>query len=203
MDSLAAQIEYPGIPSLIVSFACGLLQSLILIRFLIQTRGQKMRPYFHIAYLSMICFILYSIGLFSLSLISIIPSPTQSSFTSSLCTLLFLLPWLYKTGEISMYLFYLCRLYNIFCDTSFEYKKPGLVVFSIFIIFGFFIENSILSIYIIISKPFHGVTTITECIDAGIALDQSHLLLESSFFIALFVETFTAIWLLRYVLYTR
>ena len=119
MDSLTTQMEYPGISSLIVSSSCGLIQSTILIRFLLEIRGKKIRLYFNVAYLSMICFILYSIGLFSLSLISMIPSP----FTNSLCTLIFLLPWLYKTGEISMYLFYLCRLYNIFCDINFQFQK--------------------------------------------------------------------------------
>ena len=161
------QLRYPGYFSLVLSLICVVIKLVIYIKLIVQTRSKLPRLSVILAYSSIFFFILYNVEVLIES-IQVINAP--NSFTYETCIRRFMSPWLYTTGEILMYLFYVNRLFLIFSDSTFKYNKNKLMIFALCIIIGFYIGISILT-YLIIktaqSAKMKGIsdriTTVQDC----------------------------------------
>ena len=197
------QLQYPGHFSLVLSLICLIIELIIFIKLIVQTRAKLPSLSVIVAYLSIFFFIFHNIQVLIES-IQVVYAP--NSFTYGACIARFMSPWLYTTGEILMYLFYVNRLHKIFTDTTFKYSKKKLIIFAICIVIGFYISISILTYLIIknaqsakIKGIFDGITTVHDCeLIFDLYNGTNFKLFLSSIIISLIVESVTSIVILRY-----
>eukprot|EP01084_Bolivina_argentea_P290848 499723_1 len=196
------QLQYPGYFSLILSIICFFIQSTILISLIKQTKEKLPNKAILTAYLSILFFVIHNLDILTESIYVTI---NPNGFNSTLCTLRSMSIWLYKTGEILMYLFYINRLYKIFNGTEFKYNKKSLSIFGICIVIAIYIENIIVTFVVLTnsnSSDFNQISqqiqTVQDCqlIHQTYSKNIKYMLTLYSI-VAAFIETLITAILLR------
>ena len=140
--------QFPGYISLVVSFICATIMLSALVHLIRKTKSKLPQTAILISYITIIFYSLYAIHYFIFSIYAI--TTTKSTFNGYICYYGFFTPMYFITGKVFTFIFYVCRLYKTFNNTTFKYSKLPLQIFGVFICIGYYLSTSLFA-YVTIS----------------------------------------------------